>query len=66
MPLRELMAKKLNAFLLANLIKLEPGGEALRQELQRRLLAGSGIQRALAATLPCLSDRHSASPRKSP
>ena len=38
MPSCELMAKKLDAFLLGNLVKLEPGGESLFQELQRRLL----------------------------
>src|SRR5215472_9823483 len=38
MPCCELMTKKLYAFLLANLIKLEPGGEPLFQELQGRLL----------------------------
>src|SRR5258708_20643881 len=35
---RELMAKKVDAFVLTNLLKAEPGGEPVLQESQRRLL----------------------------
>ncbi len=38
MPSRELMAKKLDAFVLTDLLKAEPGGEPILQEPQRRLL----------------------------
>jgi hypothetical protein len=38
MPSRELMAKKLDAFVLTDLLKAEVGGEPILQELQRRLL----------------------------
>ena len=38
MPSRELMAKKVDAFVLTNLLKAEPGGEPVLQEPQRRLL----------------------------